>query len=205
MTATDKPSRRSRQPASKRHGAVAAVCGLLVLSMVGLAYAAVPLYRLFCQVTGYHGTPQKADEGLRPVLDRVVTVRFDANVAAGLPGRSSRCRPSLEVKVGENTLAFYRATNISDKPTDGHGDLQRHARQPSALLQQARVLLLHRAAAGAGQSSRCRFSFFVDPTIVTDKETQDLPELTLSYTFYPVAAPKKTEGQAAAASPGKGG
>ena len=87
---------------------------VLVLSMAGLSFAAVPLYRLYCQVTGYQGTTQKAAKASDTVLDRVVKVHFDANVAAELPWTFEPMQSSLEVKVGENTLAFYKATNNSD-------------------------------------------------------------------------------------------
>ncbi len=153
MTATDN-HQDQRQPSSKRHGAVAAICGLLVLSMAGLSFAAVPLYRLYCQVTGYQGTTQKAAKASDTVLDRVVKVHFDANTAAELPWTFEPMQSSLEVKVGENTLAFYKATNNSDKPTTGTAVFNVTPDCGRPALQQGAVLLLHRAAAGAGAVDR---------------------------------------------------
>ena len=105
--------------AQRRDRTVVVACIAMVAAMAGLSYAAVPLYRLYCQATGYHGTTQRAAKPSDTVLDRTVTIRFDANVAPDLPGSSSRCSDRLDVKIGENTLAFYRATNTSDQPITG--------------------------------------------------------------------------------------
>src|SRR5215471_9028206 len=113
MTATPKSPQRNR------HRTVAAWCAGLVALMVGLAYAAVPLYRLFCQVTGFDGTPRIATAPPTTVLDRTVTVRFDANVAPELPWQFQPEQTTAKVKLGETTLAFYRVTNTSDRPLWG--------------------------------------------------------------------------------------
>ena len=194
-----------RPPASKRHGAVAAVCALLVLSMAGLSFAAVPLYRLYCQVTGYQGTTQKAEKASDIVLDRVVKVHFDANTAAELPWTFEPMQSSLEVKVGENTLAFYKATNNSDKPTTGTAVFNVTPDSVGTHFNKVQCFCFTEQRLEPGQSIEMAVSFFVDPAFVTDEETKNLSELTLSYAFYPVAEPKKKEGQAAAASSGKGG
>jgi cytochrome c oxidase assembly protein subunit 11 len=100
----------------RRHRVLAAWCGALVVFMVGAAYASVPLYRLFCQVTGFDGTPRVATQAPDTVLDKTMTVRFDGNVAPGLPWRFEPVQLTMQVKIGENRLAFYRATNTSDRP-----------------------------------------------------------------------------------------
>ena len=197
--------REHRPPASKGHGAVAAVCALLVLSMAGLSFAAVPLYRLYCQVTGFQGTTQKADKASDIVLDRVVKVHFDANTAAELPWTFEPMQSSLEVKVGENTLAFYKATNNSDKPTTGTAVFNVTPDSVGTHFNKVQCFCFTEQRLEPGQSIEMAVSFFVDPAFVTDEETRNLSELTLSYAFYPLAEPKKKEGQAAAASSGKGG
>ena len=194
-----------RPPASKRHGAVAAVCALLVLSMAGLSFAAVPLYRLYCQVTGYQGTTQKAEKASDIVLDRVVKVHFDANTAAELPWTFEPMQSSLEVKVGENTLAFYKATNNSDKPTTGTAVFNVTPDSVGSHFNKVQCFCFTEQRLEPGQSIEMAVSFFVDPAFVTDEETKNLSELTLSYAFYPLPEPRKKEGQAAAASSGKGG
>lgn len=202
MTATDQ---QHRQRTQKRHGAVAAACGVMVLAMAGLSFAAVPLYRLYCQVTGYQGTTQKAEKASDVVIDRVVRVHFDANVAADLPWKFEPVQSTLDVKVGENTLAFYRATNISDKPTTGTAVFNVTPDAVGPHFNKVQCFCFTEQKLEPGQSMEMAVSFFVDPTFVTDEETRHLPELTLSYAFYPVAAPKKPQGHAEAASTDQGG
>ncbi|MCZ7596184.1 MAG: cytochrome c oxidase assembly protein [Hyphomicrobium sp.] len=194
-----------KQPAARRHGAVAAVCSLLVLSMAGLSFAAVPLYRLYCQVTGYQGTTQRADKASAVVLDRTVKVHFDANVAAELPWKFEPMQSALNVKVGENTLAFYKATNTSDKPTVGTSVFNVTPDAVGMYFTKVQCFCFTEQRLEPGQSIEMAVSFFVDPAFATDEETQRLSELTLSYSFYPVTAPKKAEGQAAAATTSRGG
>jgi cytochrome c oxidase assembly protein subunit 11 len=204
MSETDQ-HQQHRPPASKGHGAVAAICALLVLSMAGLSFAAVPLYRLYCQVTGYQGTTQKAERASDVVLDRVVKVRFDANTAAELPWTFEPMQSSLEVKVGENTLAFYKATNNSDKATTGTAVFNVTPDAVGSHFNKVQCFCFTEQRLEPGQSIEMAVSFFVDPAFATDEETKNLSELTLSYAFYPVIAPKKKEGQAATASSSKGG
>ena len=101
----------------------------MVVAMVGLSFAAVPLYRLYCQVTGYQGTTQRGREGIRRVIDRVRHGALRRQRRRRLPWKFEPATVfKVEVKVGENTLAFYRATNISDRPADRDGGVQRDAR-----------------------------------------------------------------------------
>ncbi|MBC7832994.1 MAG: cytochrome c oxidase assembly protein [Hyphomicrobium sp.] len=204
MSETDQ-LQEHRPPAPKRHGAVAAVCALMVLTMAGLSFAAVPLYRLYCQVTGFQGTTQKADKASDVVLDRMVKVHFDANTAAELPWTFEPMQSSLEVKVGENMLAFYKATNNSDKPTTGTAVFNVTPDSVGTHFNKVQCFCFTEQRLEPGQSIEMAVSFFVDPAFVTDEETKNLSELTLSYAFYPLAEPKKKDGQAAAASSGKGG
>jgi cytochrome c oxidase assembly protein subunit 11 len=194
-----------KPPAPQRHGRVAAVCGLMVLSMAGLSFAAVPLYRLYCQVTGYQGTTQKAEKASDTVLDRVVKVHFDANTAADLPWKFEPMQSSQDVKVGENTLAFYKATNMSDLPTTGTSVFNVTPDAVGSHFNKVQCFCFTEQRLEPGQSIEMAVSFFVDPAFVTDEETKHLSELTLSYSFYPVTLPKKGEGQAAATAAGKGG
>ena len=159
---------------------------------------------IYCQVTGYQGTTQKAERASDVVLDRVVKVRFDANTAAELPWTFEPMQSSLEVKVGENTLAFYKATNHSDKPTTGTAVFNVTPDAVGSHFNKVQCFCFTEQRLEPGQSIEMAVSFFVDPAFATDEETKNLSELTLSYAFYPVTAPKK-EGQAATASSSKGG
>ena len=177
---------RTRQdPAHRRHRAVAMWCAVVVAAMVGAAYAAVPLYRLFCQATGFDGTPRIATAPSDTMVDETVTIRFDANVAPDLPWRFEPVQTTTKVKLGENTLAFYRATNTSDRPVRGMATFNVFPEQvaPSSTS----------CSASASRSSCCSpanrvdmpVSFFVDPA---DRGRQGRllgAHVTLSYTFYP--------------------
>jgi cytochrome c oxidase assembly protein subunit 11 len=188
-----------------RHNVVAVLCAGIVLAMAGLSFAAVPLYRLYCQVTGYQGTTQRADKSSGVVLDRMVTVHFDANVSAGLPWTFEPVQRKLDVKIGENALAFYRATNNSDHAVTGSAVFI--VSQDSVWLHfnLGQCLWFTEQRLEAGQSVDMAVSFFVDPGFATDEDTKGLSELTLSYAFYPVAEPTKKDGQAAARITESGG
>lgn len=203
MTASNE--HQSKAQAAPRHRTVVVICSLMVLAMTGLSFAAVPLYRLYCQVTGYQGTTQRADKASDVVLDRTVKVHFDANVAANLPWKFEPVQSSLDVKVGENTLAFYRATNTSDKVTVGTAVFNVTPDSAGPHFNKVQCFCFTEQRLEPGQSVEMPVSFFVDPTFVSDEETRALSELTLSYSFYPVDAPKKVDGQAAVGTAGKGG
>src|SRR5262245_6274825 len=106
-------------PNSAENRRVAVLSALFVACMVGLAYASVPFYRMFCQVTGFGGTPQRAEVAPDKTLERRMTIRFDANTAGSLPWIFEPVQRSLEVKVGEENFAHYRATNKSDYAVTG--------------------------------------------------------------------------------------
>ena len=154
--------------------------------MLGLAFASVPLYRIFCQVTGFDGTTMRADAAPGAVAGEI-GVRFDANIVAALPWKFEPEQATVRIQPGARTTIFYRATNLTARTTTGHGELQRLARAGRAIFQQDRMLLLHRADA-EGRAKACAMPvvFFVDPKLRTDPATRDIDEITLSYTFYPV-------------------
>jgi cytochrome c oxidase assembly protein subunit 11 len=202
MTANNTQQHRK---SGRRDGLVAVICGAIVLGMAGLAFASVPLYRLYCQVTGYAGTVQRAEKASTSVLDRVIKVRFDANVAAGLPWTFEPAQSYVDVKVGENTLAFYKATNNSDQATTGTAVFNVAPDQVGTHFNKVQCFCFTEQHLGPGQTAELAVSFFIDPTFITDEETKNLQEVTLSYSFYPVAQPKKPEGHAEANGTGRGG
>jgi cytochrome c oxidase assembly protein subunit 11 len=173
-----------------RHRAVAVWCAVLVTAMVGAAYAAVPLYRLFCQVTGFDGTPRVATKPSDRVLDKIMTIRFDANVAPGLPWRFEPVQTTTNVKIGENALAFYRATNTSDRPVWGMATYNVFPEQVAPFFNKLQCFCFTEQLLQPGESVEMPVSFFVDPQITSDKDAHAVTHVTLSYTFYPVAAPK---------------
>ena len=159
--------------------------------MVGAAYAAVPLYRLFCQVTGFDGTPRIASAPSTKVLDRTITIRFDANVAPGLAWRFEPVHTTMQVKIGENTLAFYRATNTSDRPVRGTATSTSCPSRPPSSSTSSSASASRSRLLQPGETMEMPVSFFVDPQIVDDKDAGGVTHITLSYTFYPVAPPSR--------------
>jgi cytochrome c oxidase assembly protein subunit 11 len=174
----------------RRHRTLAAWCAALVFVMVGAAYAAVPLYRLFCQVTGFDGTPRIATAAPTAVLDKTVTVRFDGNVTPGLPWRFEPVQNTMEVKIGETNLAFFRATNTSDQPVRGTAIYNVFPEIAAVYFNKLQCFCFTEQQLLPGESMEFPVSFFVDPQIVNDKDARRVTHITLSYTFNPMAAPK---------------
>jgi cytochrome c oxidase assembly protein subunit 11 len=181
----------------RRHRTIAATCAVIVASMVGLSFAAVPLYRIYCQVTGYAGTTQRAEKASDTVLDRTLTVHFDANVASDLPWSFEPEQRKLVVKVGENTLAFYKATNNSDHAITGTAVFNVAPESVGAYFNKIQCFCFTEQRLEPGQTVDMAVSFYVDPAFVDDEDTNVLSELTLSYTFYAADEPQQTLGQTA--------
>jgi cytochrome c oxidase assembly protein subunit 11 len=191
--------------AQRRDRTIAIVCVAIVLGMVGLSYAAVPLYRIYCQATGYAGTTQRAAKPSERVLDRTLTVRFDANVSPGLPWRFEPLQRRLDVKIGENTLAFYRATNTSDKPVTGMAVFNVAPDAAGSHFNKVQCFCFTEQRLEAGQTVDMAVSFYVDPGWVEDEDTKDFSELTLSYTFYPAQKSQEKTGKTASSETRTGG
>lgn len=179
---TDKHNAES--PKRDRKGLLALALAGLVVGMVGLSFAAVPLYRIFCQTTGYGGVPQIAEAAPGDVLDRTVTVRFDANVDRGLPWRFEPVQRTMKVRIGESSLAFFRATNDSDKPITGTAGFNVAPDIVGRYFTKVQCFCFTQQRLAAGQSAEMPVTFFVDPKFVEDESTKNIPEITLSYTFY---------------------
>lgn len=179
---------------------VAVICTAVAVGMVGLAYASVPLYRLFCQVTGFAGTTQRAETPSYEVLDRMVTVRFDSNVAPGLDWEFAPVVPSMKLHIGENALAFYRATNRSDVPVVGTATFNVTPEQAGAFFNKVQCFCFNEQRLEPGESIEMPVSFFVDPAIVNDPDGAFVRTIALSYTFHPVVKPK-TSAEASSSAP----
>ncbi|MBX9588937.1 MAG: cytochrome c oxidase assembly protein [Hyphomonadaceae bacterium] len=174
----------------RRHRRLALWCGALVFTMVGAAYAAVPLYRLFCQVTGFDGTPRIAAQPSSTVLEKTVTIRFDGNVAPGLPWRFEPVQNTMDVKIGETNLAFFRATNTSDQPVRGTAIYNVVPEIAAAYFNKLQCFCFTEQLLQPGETMEFPVSFFVDPQIVNDRDARGVTNITLSYTFNPMPAPK---------------
>jgi cytochrome c oxidase assembly protein subunit 11 len=168
---------------------IAVTCAAVAFGMLGLAYASVPLYRLFCQVTGFGGTTMRAERPSSHVSDRTVTVRFDANVGPGLSWEFKPLQPTMVVRLGENAMVSYRATNTSDKPMVGSATFNVTPDQSGAFFNKLACFCFTEQRLEPGESMDMPVSYFVDPEIVKDIDASRLTTVTLSYTFYEVKKP----------------
>jgi cytochrome c oxidase assembly protein subunit 11 len=173
----------------RRHRALAAWCAVLVFAMVGAAYAAVPLYRMFCEATGFDGTPRRAQRAPDQVLDKAVTVRFDGNVSPDLPWQFGPVQTTMTVKLGENVMAYYRATNTSDRAIKATAAYNIYPEIAAAYFNKIDCFCFTEQVLEPGQSADLPLNFFVDPGMVRDKDARGISQITVSYTFYPVAKP----------------
>ena len=176
----------SQQKKILRNGRTAIGLSAVAVGMVGLAFASEPLYRIFCQVTGYAGTTQVASEAplKDEVLDRVVAVRFDANVNAKLPWRFWPVQREINVRVGEQALAFFEATNLSDEPIVGTASFNVTPYKAAIHFNKIDCFCFTQQVLMPGQTVQMPVTFFVDGEITKDASAIDLRTITLSYTFF---------------------
>lgn len=163
---------------------VFALCGAIILGMVGMAYAAVPIYDLFCRVTGYGGTTQLVQYDPGQVLDREVTVRFDASRSRDFPWEFEPLQNEMQVRVGETALAFYRATNTSDRPVTGIASYNVTPFKMGPYFSKLECFCFTEQTLDPGQSMDMPVIFFVDPLMDEDPRLDDIRTMTLSYTFW---------------------
>ncbi|MDV3458793.1 cytochrome c oxidase assembly protein [Sphingomonas sp. HF-S4] len=167
----------------------ALLAGLGVCTMTGMGFASVPLYRIFCEVTGLNGTTQRGD--LAPgATGKKVTVAFDSNVAAKLPWKFAPERRSDTIDIGGRDMAFYTATNLSDKPITGSATFNVTPAVAGKYFTKIQCFCFTQQTLEAGETVRMPVLFYVDPAILNDPDAKDIQEITLSYTFYPVDSGK---------------
>jgi cytochrome c oxidase assembly protein subunit 11 len=180
---------------------VAAACLAFFMGMVGAAYAAVPLYKLFCQVTGYGGTTQRADRQYSDrILDREITIRFDSNVSGGVPWNFAPEKREMTLKLGETVEAHYRATNLLDKASSGIATFNVTPELAGAYFNKVECFCFTSTTLQPGQSLDMPVVFYVDPAIVDVPELRDIRTITLSYTFFPQETPVAAAGDPAPSS-----
>lgn len=175
-----------RENSPRRNLAVALSMAGLALGMVGMSYAAVPLYQIFCQVTGYGGTTQRAETTPDTILDRKITVRFDANIGHGMGWKFKPVQRSIELKIGETALAFYEAQNLTNKKITGTATFNVTPEAAGRYFSKVECFCFTEQTLEAGARADMPVTFFVDPEIVQDVESKNIREITLSYTFFPV-------------------
>ncbi|MFB2550887.1 cytochrome c oxidase assembly protein [Ensifer soli] len=170
---------------SRSHTVVAASCVAFVAAMVGMAYAAVPLYDMFCRVTGYNGTTQRVEQMSDTILDRKVTVTFDANTGGGLPWEFKPVSREISLRIGETVQVAYTARNIASVPTTGQAVYNVTPMQVGAYFNKVQCFCFTETTLQPGEEMEMPVVFFVDPEMVNAVETAGINTITLSYTFYP--------------------
>ncbi len=153
-------------------------------AMVALVVASVPLYRLFCEVTGYGGATQVASAGPAAVSERMVTVRFDANVMKDVPWRFTPVQREVQVRLGEETLIAYTAENQSDQPVVGTATFNVTPAKAGQYFAKIECFCFTEQRLEPGQRVEMPVSFYVDPALAEDANTDEVATITLSYTFF---------------------
>jgi cytochrome c oxidase assembly protein subunit 11 len=185
MTGIPRDQEQAKGAMARRHRRVAGICCFFAVSMVGAAYAAVPLYDLFCKVTGFGGTPVTATQAPASVLERTVKVRFDSNVA---PGLSLDFEPEVRevtVKLGETRMVVYKATNLSTRDVWASATYNVTPELAGSYFAKLQCFCFTKQNLKAGETIDMPVVFFVDPAIAEDGDAGRIKTITLSYTFFP--------------------
>jgi cytochrome c oxidase assembly protein subunit 11 len=179
----------ARRPRSNARTALA-LAGVVV-AMVGASYAAVPLYNLFCQVTGYGGTTRVAAGESADVVDRTITVAFDANTAPDMPWEFRPKQRAVTLKLGETGLAFFEAHNPTDEAVAGQAGFNVVPFEAGRFFDKIACFCFDMQVLGPGERVDMPVSFFVDPAMLEDLEARGVTQITLSYTMFRADLPKE--------------
>ncbi|SER34979.1 cytochrome c oxidase assembly protein [Sphingobium sp. YR768] len=184
------PSPFDRDRRNRRTLVATAVVGL---SMLGLGFASVPLYRIFCEQTGFGGTTSRAadDKAARAVIGRTMSIRFDSNVQPGMPWKFYPEHPTDTVTVGAKDMAIFIAKNMSDRPVTGTASFNVTPTQAGGYFTKIQCFCFTQQTLQPGEEVRMPVLYYIDPKILDDPDNRDTQQITLSYTFYPVEQGKK--------------
>jgi cytochrome c oxidase assembly protein subunit 11 len=186
---------------ARRLRGTAVVCIGVVVGMIGLAYAAVPLYDLFCRMTGFNGTPLVGSSPATEILDRTVTVRFDANVAPGLNWRFAPETAEIEARVGETQTVFYKVRNAGSAASAGIATFNVQPGQAGGYFVKIQCFCFNEQVLQAGETMEFPVVFYIEPAIATEPNLKNLKSITLSYTYFaskngqPIATTSAASGQ----------
>lgn len=187
-------NRQPRKQGGVGNSTILVACLVFVGGMVGAAYAAVPLYRLFCQVTGYNGTTQRVEQYSETVLNQTMRVSFDANTSSGLNWEFKPVDKMVEPKIGETIQINYTATNRSPVATTGTAVFNVTPMEAGAYFNKVQCFCFTETTLKPGETLDMPVVFFIDPDIVKAEETKNIRNITLSYTFYPSQGAKPVAG-----------
>src|SRR5262245_34495467 len=177
-------SQQTGQKPLRRDLLVAACCGAVVVGMVGAAYAAVPLYNWFCKTTGFGGTTQVADRAPDHILDRTLTIRFDSNVTPGLPWRFQPEQNSIQVRIGEVATVHYKVVNEAAREIAAQASYNVSPPTVGGYFDKINCFCFTEQRLKPGETREMVVVFYIDPSIINDRDQNDLSTITLSYTFY---------------------
>jgi cytochrome c oxidase assembly protein subunit 11 len=185
------------RPKSKlrRDMIVATICGAVVALMIGAAYASVPFYNWFCRTTGYGGTTQVSEKAPDQVLGRTLAIRFDSNVAPGLPWKFEPEENEIKVRIGEVTTAHYKVTNLAAREITAQAGYNVSPPQVGGYFNKINCFCFTQQTMKPGETREMTVVFYVDPSIAKDSDQDDLNTITLSYTFYRIPNPEKPVAQ----------
>ncbi len=169
---------------AKRNRRTGIAAAGVVVAMVGVSFAAVPLYDLFCRITGYNGTPMIGAERPTAPGELTVTVRFNANTQPNLPWRFEPVQPSVQLHVGEEAMGFYRAANLSDRPATGISTYNVTPEVVGKYFHKTACFCFEEQTLNPGQEVDMPLAFWVDPRIAEDPNTRGIRTITVSYTFF---------------------
>lgn len=175
----------SQAPRPRRGNSLLALALVGVIGgMLGLSFAAVPLYRLFCQVTGFGGTPRIGPSASPGAVERTITVRFNANTHTGMPWKFAPSQREVRLRLGDEAVAFYAATNPTQGPITGVATYNVTPEKAAKYFHKTACFCFDEQTLTPGQEMSFPLSFWVDPAIATDPNTSDVRTITLSYTFF---------------------
>jgi cytochrome c oxidase assembly protein subunit 11 len=189
MSRTGRSERPPLDPQTRRNRNVAIVCSVVFLGMVGAAFAAVPVYKAFCQATGYGGTIRRASAAPDKALDQTLTVSFDTNVR-DLPWTFTAEQRAQSMKIGETKLAFFKVTNNADHPITARALYNVAPDQAGTYFHKLQCFCFSDQTVGAHQTVEFPVLYFVDPKFADDINTKGVTDVTLSYTFFPATDAK---------------
>jgi cytochrome c oxidase assembly protein subunit 11 len=191
MTAANNPA------AAAKNRRTAMYAATFALSMLGLGFASVPLYRLFCQVTGFGGTTQRVDEAQAATVSdagKTISIRFDANVERGMPWQFKPTQTTDTVSIGVRDMTVYTAKNTSAEPIKGMATFNVEPEQAGKYFNKVQCFCFTEQVLQPGEEVRMPVLYYVDPKIITDPDTRDIEQITLSYTFHRTADDRANSG-----------
>ena len=191
----------SKKSILSRDVTVAAVCGMVVALMIGASYAAVPFYNWFCRTTGFAGTTQVSEKAPDHVLGRTLIIRFDSNVAPGLPWKFEPEQNEINLRIGQVTTVHYKVTNLAAREITAQAGYNVSPPQVGAYFKKINCFCFTQQTMKPGETREMTVVFYVDPSIVKDSDQDQLNTITLSYTFYRIPNPEKPVAEGPSTSP----